>query len=67
MQNQKRGIKLLYKLMFFFMDLENLMWWIADHLIFPVALFRRYIAKKINQKLKSGEINMEPIISEAKN
>lgn len=30
------------------MDLESLMWDIAELLIKPVALFRRFIASKIN-------------------
>lgn len=37
--------------MFRFMDLESIMWWVADHIIYPVALIRRYIASIINKKL----------------
>lgn len=56
MQSNKRTLKFLYWLMFRFMDVESIMWWVADHLIYPVALIRRYIASIINKKLGKPEL-----------
>ena len=51
MQKNNLYIKILYWLMFRFIDLESIMWWVADHLIYPVARIRRLIASIINKKL----------------
>lgn len=33
------------------MDCESILWWVADHIIKPTALLRRYIAKVLAKKL----------------
>jgi hypothetical protein len=44
-------VRFLYWLMYRFMDLESIMWWVADHFIYPVARIRRLIASIINKKV----------------
>lgn len=51
MENQKRSLKVLYWFMFRLMDVESILWWIADKLIYPVALLRRRVALIINKRL----------------
>lgn len=51
MKNKTLGIKLLYWIMFRLMDCESILWWVADHIIKPTALLRRYIAKVLAKKL----------------
>lgn len=56
MQKKNYTLKVLYFLMFRFMDVESIMWWVADHLIYPVALIRRYTASIINKKLNKPTV-----------
>lgn len=51
MENTPRKIKILYFVMFRLMDLESIMWDIAEFLIKPVALLRRGVANIINNYL----------------
>jgi len=48
---QTRKLKILYWVMFRLMDIESIMWAIADAVIFPIALLRRVVAKIINNRL----------------
>lgn len=51
-ERKRKVLKFWYWVMFRLMDVESIMWWIADVLIYPIALLRRVVAKHIDYKLK---------------
>lgn len=55
MENTPRKLKILYFVMFRLMDLESIMWDIAEFFIKPIALLRRGVANIINNNLKKYE------------
>jgi len=44
-------VKALYKVMFILMDIESVLWDIADFIIKPVAICRGIVTRKIAKKL----------------
>jgi hypothetical protein len=44
--------KVLYKIMFFLMNFESILWTIAEVLIYPIAFARRRIALIISKRIK---------------
>jgi hypothetical protein len=54
MEKSPIKLKILYFIMYRLMDLESIMWDIADFIIKPVALLRRGVANIINNNLKSN-------------
>lgn len=51
MENKKVKLKVLYWIMFRLMDIESILWWIADKFIYPWALLRRKVAQIIDFNL----------------
>lgn len=47
-KQKKRKIKILYAILYFLLDIENLWWKIADLIIKPLATVRRWVAYRLS-------------------
>jgi hypothetical protein len=48
MENKQIKIKILYSVLLFLIDIEGLLWDIAEFLIKPLALLRRWVAYRLS-------------------
>lgn len=48
-KQKKRKIKILYAILYFLLDIENLWWKIADLIIKPLAMLRRWVAYELSK------------------
>lgn len=47
-KQKKRKIKILYAILYILLDIENLWWKIADLIIKPLAILRRWVAYRLS-------------------
>lgn len=62
MDKSPKQTKRLYKLLYFIMDVESLLWDIAEFIIKPVAKCRQFVTRKIAINLVLEEPKQEEII-----
>lgn len=62
MDKSPKQTKFLYRILYFLMDVESLLWDIAEFIIKPVAKCRGFVTRKIARNLGLDEPKQEEII-----